>query len=250
MIAGIFLFACSRRLFFYEQTSEQNELNIAVSSIFGTILSCDKEVKHQNPYFYDANLFSLSAEASYYSTISFDAKEKVNIEGKLIKNYENGDLFKLKIGFFEDQGLIYDNTYKTPIYLTGDRVVFYFYVTNEKIYLVNPYIYDERERQVYVGLNNEMLLTYLLSTDQKIIANSEIVCQDEKLDIVDEYGRAINIALKNGKVEYSRREYNQSNGELSFHEEFVWEKDKGLVSHGSAYRVEADILYLSGIEQI
>ena len=66
MIAGIFLFACSRRLFFYEQTSKQNELNIAVSSIFGTILSCDKEVKHQNPYFYDANLFS-----SFLYTVPF-----------------------------------------------------------------------------------------------------------------------------------------------------------------------------------
>ncbi len=250
IIAGLVLSICSGKLLFDTQAYEHNELNIAILGVFQTILPGDKEVKHQNPYFYSQNTFNLSAEATYYSTVSYDAKEKVNIEGKLIKNYKTGDLFKLKIDFREDQGLIYDNTFKAPIQLTSDRVVFYFYVTNEKIYLVNPYIYNEQKKQVYIGLNNEMALTFFLPTDQKIIANSEIVCQEEILHVVDEYGGVTNITSKNEEVEYGRREYNQSNGELSFHEDFIWEKDKGLIFYGSAYRMEAEILYLNAIEEI
>ena len=67
---------------------------------------------------------------------------------------------------------------------------------------------------------------------------------------MDEYGGVTNITSKNEEVEYGRREYNQSNGELSFHEDFIWEKDKGLIFYGSAYRMEAEILYLNAIEEI
>lgn len=68
-----------------------------------------------------------------------------------------------------------------------------YYKTNEKIYLVNPYIYNEQKKQVYTGLNNEMVLTFFLPTAQKIIASSEIVCQEEILHVVDEHGRVTNI---------------------------------------------------------
>ena len=230
IIAGLVLSICSGKLLFDTQAYEHNELNIAILGVFQTILPGDKEVKHQNPYFYSQNTFNLSAEATYYSTVSYDAKEKVNIEGKLIKNYKTGDLFKLKIDFREDQGLIYDNTFKAPIQLTSDRVVFYFYVTNEKIYLVNPYIYNEQKKQVYIGLNNEMALTFFLPTDQKIIANSEIVCQEEILHVVDEYGGVTNITSKIEDVEYGCGEYNQSNGVLSFLVDFTKQSQNDIRS--------------------
>ena len=246
IIIAIFISVSFGKLLENSQSNPFNKSEMAISNAFITVLATDTNVKHQNPYFYGKNSFILTAQAIYYGFSSLEVKGKVTIEGTLIKNYENGDLFKAKVNFLESQNIIYEN--EIPAYLTGDRVIFYFYVTGDKIYRVSPYIYDEEKGQLYVGLNNEWLLTYLLPTDQEIIENSVIVCQDEEIHIVDKHDIVSSVTQKNGKVEYSRREYNQSNSELHFHEEFVWEKGRGLVSYGSAYRVEADIFYLNGIE--
>ena len=241
IIIAIFISVSFGKLLENSQLNPFDSPEMAISNAFITVLAVDADVKHQNPYFYGKNSFILTAQAIYYGFSSLEVKAKVTIEGTLIKNYENGDLFKAKVNFLENKNEI-------PAYLTGDRVIFYFYVTDDKIYRVSPYVYDEEKGQLYVGLNNEWLLTYLLPTDQEVIENSVIVCQDEEIHMVDEYDIVSSITQKNGKVEYSRREYNQSNSELHFHEELVWEKGRGLVSYGSAYRVEADIFYLNRIE--
>lgn len=252
LIVGVVLVWGVTHVLFNSLPSFSNEPGFAVSSVFKCVLERDKEVRHLNSYFYNENSFELESAATYYSGFTSDTvKEKIIITGELLKNYENGDLFKLVIKLPELKGYFFNNNlYDDPGYLIEDRVIFYFYVTTDKIYRVSPYVYDAQKNQIYKGLNNELLLIHLLSTDQAIVANSKIVCQNEEMHTIDEYGRIINIALENEKVKYERREYNQSSGELHFHEEFVWERDKGLVSYGSAYRVEAEILYLNAIEQI
>ena len=177
-----------------------NKQDRAISNAFMTVLATDVEVKHENPYFYNKNFFILRAEAEFYSFASLEVKEKVMIEGTLIKNYEKGDLFKIKINFPEIQDINYENGTEIPTYLTGDRIIFYFYVMEDKIYRVSPYVYDEEKEQFYVGLNNEAVLIYLLPTDQAVIENSVIVCQDEEMQIVDELMNMTESPILHGKM--------------------------------------------------
>lgn len=192
--------------------------------------------KGNNPYFYTNDDVNLTATFTYR-----DLEEQIVRDGtlniKLVKNYENGDLFKLSV----------DDKEKIQECLSEDRLNVYFYVTEDEIYRLWPYIYQDEE--VIRFYNDDDLIVKYLDTDDKLIANGELVCCKESVpDKLDwpESGSHVDIIQQNDQVEYDRVDLN-ANGDRQFYERFIWEKGKGLVEFRSGFRVEADILYIENI---
>ena len=191
--------------------------------------SCSSIPKN-NPYFYGGDQVLLSANAEFYEVETHEEKS-VEIKVGLIKVYEQGSLYKFAV---EPLG-----------YLGAERVNIYFYVTNEKIYRIWSYIYQDEE--VIEFYNDDELIVKYLNTDEELVANGEIVCQLEEISEKTEDGISYSISIIGNQVMYSRRD-EQANGETGFYEWFTWEKGKGLVDYGSGFGLEGDILYLSEIE--
>ncbi|MDE6435130.1 MAG: hypothetical protein K2L07_12975 [Lachnospiraceae bacterium] len=185
-----------------------------------------------NPYFYDVDYIALCATAEYYEVETREEKV-IDIEVSLVKTYEQGELYKFAI---EPVG-----------YLEDARTTIYFYVTNEKIYRLWAYVYQEGE--VIELYNNDELITKYFDTDQKLVENGEIVCQPEEMSTKCDNGIISDISLSEDKVIYSRCD-RQENGDIGFYEWFIWERNKGLVDYGSGFGSEGEILYLKQIEEV
>lgn len=195
-----------------------------------------EKIKVNNPYFYTNDDVNLTATFTYR-----DLEEQIVRDGtlnmKLVKNYENGDLFKLSV----------DDKEKIQECLSEDRLNVYFYVTEDEIYRLWSYIYQDEE--VIRFYNDDDMIVKYLDTDDKLIANGELVCCKESIpDKLDwpESGSHVDIIQQNDQVEYDRVDLN-ANGDRQFYERFIWEKGKGLVEFRSGFRVEADILYIENI---
>ena len=195
-----------------------------------------EKIKVNNPYFYTNDDVNLTATLTYR-----DLEEQIVRDGtlnmKLVKNYENGDLYKLSV----------DDKEKIQECLSEDRLNVYFYVTEDEIYRLWSYIYQDEE--VIRFYNDDDLIVKYLDTDDKLIANGELVCCKESVpDKLDwpESGSHVDIIQQNDQVEYDRVDLN-ANGDRQFYERFIWEKGKGLVEFRSGFRVEADILYIENI---
>lgn len=204
------------------------------------IVTCGENncISTNNPFFYKNDNVYLNATITYR-----DLEEEIVRDGtlnmKLVKNYENGDLFKLSV----------DDKEKIQECLSEDRLNVYFYVTEDEIYRLWSYIYQDEE--VIRFYNDDDLIVKYLDTDDKLIANGELVCCKESVpDKLDwpESGSHVDIIQQNDQVEYDRVDLN-ANGDRQFYERFIWEKGKGLVEFRSGFRVEADILYIENIKQ-
>ena len=195
------------------------------------LVGCSKEQKG-NRYFYNEDKIVLRATAEYYELETKEEKE-VEIEVHLVKEYEQGKLYKFEI---EPVG-----------YLKDERTHIYFYVTSEKIYRLWSYIYQEGE--IIEFYNDDELIVEYLNTDDKLIENGEVVCQLEEISAENEDGTRVSILIAENTIKYTRVDKKQ-NGEIGFYEWFTWEQDKGLVDYGSGFGAEGDILYLKQIEEM
>lgn len=187
---------------------------------------------HKNPYFYQNKSVKLSAMAKYqdFETV---VSEPIDINMYLVKQYKKGKLYRLVI--------------PSVIELGAERTNIYFYVTEDQIYRVFSYIY--KDKKCITFYDNDELLISTLNTDEKLIKNSEVICQSEP--IVDklaeeEVGIHVDITKKGNKIFYNRCDI-QQNGERGFYESFVWKKGKGLIKYRSGYKMESEILYLDSI---
>ncbi|MDE7250600.1 MAG: hypothetical protein K2N82_12125 [Lachnospiraceae bacterium] len=179
----------------------------------------------------------LEAKAKYDNGIdSKFVEEFVCAEMRFIKQYEQGSVYKLVI---EPLGT-----------LTNERLIIYFYVTNNKIYRLWSYVYQDDKAITFY--DDDKLLIKVLDTDEKLINNGQIVCQNEEMQCkLKEEDLEFHFAIKGqGKqIEYSSCTITP-NGEIYYYENFIWEEGKGLIEFGSGYCVERDPLYLTEITQI
>ena len=189
----------------------------------------------ENPYFFNDDRVYLEAKAKYDNGIdSKFVEEFVCAEMRFIKQYEQGSVYKLVI---EPLGA-----------LTDERLNIYFYVTNSKIYRLWSYVYQDD----ITFYDDDELLVKVLDTDEKLINNGQIVCQNEKMQCeLKEGDSEFHFAItKQGKqIQYSSYTITP-NGEVYYYENFIWEEGKGLIEFGSGYRAERDPLYLTEITQI
>lgn len=122
----------------------------------------------------------------------------------------------------------------------------YLYVTEDKIYRVWSWIYQDDH---IISLNDTDFMVSVLDTDEKLIENSVIVCQMENVSVDEEDGEGryrYSIIREDNLITYNRSDM-QPNGERGFYEWFIWKEGEGLIEYGSGYRREADILYLYDI---
>ena len=182
--------------------------------------------------FFQEDYMDLKANAEYVDDGKFE-KSTVFAEWYLVKNYEYGSVYRLKV---EPVGN-----------LKPDRLNTYFYITNDKIYRLWGFVYGENE--VIDFCDNDELLTEILDTDEKLKNNGVVVCQDEEIeDELEEYEEGQHTSLHKWKNKISYNSYyKKANGDLNYYETFVWEEGKGLVEFRSGFRVERDILYLTDI---
>jgi hypothetical protein len=80
--------------------------------------SFSKSVKGRSAYFYEGDVIHLSAEAKYIDDEPKYATKNIEIEIYKVKEYENGEVFKMAIEQITG--------------LTVERLNIYFYVTNKK----------------------------------------------------------------------------------------------------------------------
>ena len=185
-----------------------------------------------NPYFYTEKQVELKASAQYYELESCEEKE-IKAEITMIKEYEEGDLYKLAI---------------EPIGTLGEeRLNIYLYVTEDKIYRL--WSYTNQEDEIIEFYNDDKMLIKYLNTDEKLVENGEVVCQSEEVSEETEPGVDYSILYTEDKVIYSRCD-KRENGEPGFYEWFTWEKGVGLVDYGSGFGAERDILYLNQITEV
>lgn len=131
-------------------------------------------------------------------------------------------------------------------YLIEERLNMYLYVTEDKIYRVWSWIYQDGH---IISLNDTDFMVSVLDTDEKLIENSVIVCQMENVSVDEEDGEGryrYSIIREDNLITYNRYDM-QPNGERGFYEWFIWKEGEGLIEYGSGYRREADILYLYDI---
>ncbi|MDL2301225.1 hypothetical protein LJC58_02600 [Lachnospiraceae bacterium OttesenSCG-928-D06] len=215
-----------------------------------TVYATDEQVSESNNYWFfeNSNGVCLSADVTTNYIVDYESMDsstsartqQVNISMYKVMDMQNGSVYKLEIGSIEDfEG-----------YLTDGRLNIYFYVTPAKIYRIWSYVYEDNILKEFY--NNDQLLIQVLNTEEKIISNSYLVCQQEDLpDSFEEgeVGMHNCIETEDNQVE-SRMWDITDNGETYFYESFSWELDKGLIAYRSGFRSERDILYLNNIEMI
>lgn len=200
------------------------------------LLGADGSMIHlDNAYFYEEDQIRLSADAEYQVFESYE-EERLDLHIYLVKPYERGKLYKLSVDSTEE--------------LSEERKNIYFYVTDSKIYRVWSYI--EWNGSIISFYDNDLLLTIFLNTDEKLINNSEVVCQMEDCSSnlkEGEPGTHFAIKKTGAQIAYSRCDV-KPNGEPGFYEQFVWEEGQGLVYYESGYGAERDPLRLSNIYRL
>ncbi len=189
---------------------------------------------NSNPYFYMQDRVYLSAVAEYYNMEGDLDEEVLNLEIYKVKEYDGGRLYHLRI----------EPPQKEDFYIDDSRTNIYLYVTENKIYRVWSYIYEKGEMITFY--DDDETASRVLDTEEKIIENAVVICQEEEMRVEledGESGMQYNISKKDNMIGYYRWD-RKVNGERGFYEWFVWEAGKGLVRYGSGFRAEADILYL------
>ncbi|MDE7403921.1 MAG: hypothetical protein K2M81_02315 [Lachnospiraceae bacterium] len=193
----------------------------------------------QNDYFFHSDKTYLKANAEYFDRITSEYKEEViYAEVYLVKEYEQGSVYRLAI--------------EPTVGLEYERLNQYFYVTEDKIYRLWPSYYSE-DRQEVIRFYDDALFTAFLNTDEKLIEEGKIVCQSEELESSQEEKEeriCYSISKNNDQITYSYQEL-KVNGETNYSENYVWEEGKGLTMYtsgcGGALK---DILYMTEISVV
>ncbi len=218
----------------FEKVDEQES---AQDSQFKDTENSNNIISEGNPYFSAKNHMYFKAQAEYDDTVhSKFVEEVVYAEMYLVKEYDQGSVYKFVV---EPLGS-----------LTDERLNTYFYVTNDKIYRLFSYVYQDNEMITFY--DNDELLVEMLDTDEKLINNSQIVCQNEEVKSETKEGDIefhFAISKLENQINYSSTTITP-NGEIYYYESFVWEEGKGLIEFNSGYRAESEPLYLTEISEI
>ena len=188
-------------------------------------------VRVHNPYFYEKEVTNLDIKLEYCEgDVAIWRTGKSTM--RLVKNYENGDLFKLSVAHERN---IQD-------YFGEERLNIYFYVTNDKIYRVPSYINrDGEEIPVY---EDDFVIAYL-DTDDKVISESELVYCKENFENKVELENVV-IGTESDGGRYDRTEWNKD-GSIYYYEAFSWNEIDKLSWFSSEYGTGADGLYIDVI---
>lgn len=195
--------------------------------------SGEENIAFPNPYFYNLNYTILKAE--YYEHWGNLSNETVDMQISFVKSYEQGNVYKFTIDLLPDL---------FPSYFSGENMNIYFYVTEDKIYRLRPYVQLQPNGETYYFYDDDELLTQMLDTDEKVMNNGEIVCQEEETD--EEYS---SIKVNGNQITYSRHE-TKPNGEDGYKEIFVWEKGKGLLEYRVGFGSQPYAVYLGEILEV
>ncbi|MGN0280454.1 MAG: hypothetical protein ACI4C4_13970 [Lachnospiraceae bacterium] len=195
--------------------------------------SGEENIAFPNPYFYNQNYTILKAE--YYEHWGDLSNETVDMQISFVKPYEQGNVYKFTIDLLPDL---------FPSYFSGENMNIYFYVTEDKIYRLRPYVQPQPNGETYYFYDDDELLTQMLNTDEKVMNNGEIVCQEEETD--EEYS---SIKVNGNQITYSRHE-TKPNGEDGYKEIFVWEKGKGLLEYRVGFGSQPYAVYLGEILEV
>lgn len=234
------------------QTPSENEVQEAEN--LSDDQAKDGEIICDNPYFFSPNVSSLTADITFFDV---DTEGYVTIRGDLelhwLRQYENGCIAKLSFVPFDHMpsymlnGSIWGEEY--------DYSDIYFYVTSDKIYRINSRVIQDGEN-IY-AYENEKLFIDLLSSEEKIIENAELVCCPEGIEseytgdnigddfITGEIGTHYEIVVSENQIAYCRQEYPA--GHMEFYNSFVWENGRGLIEHKRGYRAGAMPLCIENI---
>lgn len=207
------------------------------------------EIDTDNPYFFHQSL--LTASAKYFSiTEGKEIEETINAEVSLVKTYEEGDVYKFTIDLVSDY-------FSTWYIQGGEPISMYFYVTADKIYLISRYVQAEPDGFDQYFWGGDELITEIFDTDERLVNNSIIVCQEEEIKDNAETGQYF-ISTNNKENEHYFISQNgnqifcyyyqlKANGDLLYRDKFLWEKGKGLVVYLTGYGVGDYDIYLDGI---
>lgn len=193
----------------------------------------EEDIPFPNPYFYNQNQTVLEAE--YYEHWGNLSNETVDMQISFVKSYEQGNVYKFTIDLLPDL---------FPSYFRGENMNIYLYVTEDKIYRLRPYVQPQPNGETYYFYDDDELLIQMLDTDEKVMNNGEIVCQEEETD--EEYS---SIKVNGNQITYSRHE-TKPNGENGYKEIFVWEKGKGLIEYKVGFGLQPYAVYLGEISEV
>lgn len=179
-----------------------------------------------NPYFYDKEEIFLQATAKYFAGhLHGGWIEKVAyIDIDIIQAYENGCVYKFTVDIDIDE---------SNIFVDKDWLDQYFYVTEDKIYIVPSRINIPSE-DLKFDLNEDICsLTEMFDMDDKLVEWGRVVCQENEMTEDEEwYYRSI---TKTGNqvtyYAYSLR----ASGDIHEVYYYTWQEGKGLVSCGYRY---------------
>lgn len=202
----------------------------------GTTYSSD-ELNIYNPYFYDKEEIFLQATARHVYGGVVEKAAYINVD--MIQAYENGYVYKFTVDIDKDED---------DFWCEEDRFNQFFYVTEDKIYIVPSRINIPSEGLKFDFNEDVHSLTEMFDTDEKLIEWSTVVCQeDEKIEDEEWYYRSI---TKTGnQITYYAYSLRASGDVLEVYY-YTWQKGKGLVSFGYRYGVGAGYdLMLYDIEE-
>lgn len=189
----------------------------------------EEDIPFPNPYFYNQNHIILKAE--YYEDWGNLSNNAVDMQVSFVKSYEQGNVYKFTIDVEPD----------FQSYFSGENMNIYFYVTEDKIYRLRPYVQPQPNGETYYFYDDDELLIQMLDTDEKVMNNGEIVCQEEETG--KEYS---SIKVNGDQITYSLHEI-KVNGEDGYKEIFVWEKGKGLIEYKAGFGSQPYAVYLGEI---
>lgn len=186
-----------------------------ISSIEGS-KSNKQEIVRINPFFINEGEQVYNAR---FSELSSNNEVEVKLLTEMVKEYENGILYEVKISSDKEV---------QDVYGTDRLNLGYFYVQSDKIYLIK----DE-------SVQGETM------TEAELVGKGIIICQEnEKKDLLleDEKGWHEYIL-----VDGDRREYHGYNTlvETGYYERFIWEAEKGLIEYKSGFGAENYDIQLS-----
>ena len=230
--------------------SEENRDIINEQSMTEEKMSID--IDTDNPYFFQQSLLTVSAK--YFSIAEGkEIEESANAEVSFVKSYEEGDVYKFTIDITSDY-------FSTWYIQGGEPINIFFYVTPDKIYLISRFVQTEPGGTVRYFFGGDELITEILDTDEKLVNNSLIVCQEEEVEDntgIEQYSMSTNnkenehySISKNGNQIFCYYYQLKVNGDLLYRDKFLWEKGKGLVVYLTGYGVGDYDIYLDFITGI
>lgn len=197
-------------------------------------------VKAGREYFFQNEHSFLTMQAEFDETDRRGTVIRIiEAEVYLVKSYEKGSVYRFAIKPVEEMEE-----------LGAERLNIYFYVTDDIIYRLWPYTFEDDKTITFY--DNDAGLIQALDTDKKLADNGDIVCQSENIICELEpgqHGMSFHITNNGDTIVYNRSD-RKVNGDQGYGETFVWERGKGLIEYRSNYHVESEILYLTNIKEI